>query len=124
MPYLLVPLALEVEVTLSGLPVVDDMVVVLAAALVTRPVLGVAVPPIGAVDWLLISCCIVKLNWPNMLVKLHVACTYECQWRGSSKTRKRADVRELGGERESGILRGLDVLANVDGKLGCPERSE
>ena len=76
MPYLLVPLALEVEVTLSGLPVVDDMVVVLAAALVTRPVLGVAVPPIGAVDWLLISCCIVKLNWPNMLVKLRVACTY------------------------------------------------
>ena len=50
MPYLSAPLALEVEVALAGLPVVDDPVVVFAAALVTRPVLGVVVPPMGAVD--------------------------------------------------------------------------
>ena len=50
LPYLSAPLALEVEVALAGLPVVDDPVVVFTAALVTRPVLGVEVPPMGTVD--------------------------------------------------------------------------
>ena len=109
MPYLSVPLALEVEVALAGFPVVDDAVVVFAAAAVlTGPVPGVAVPPMGAVYWPLISSWIVELNWPDMWVKLRVP-SKSSQW-GSSKTREKADVRELGGERESGILRGLGVL--------------
>ena len=100
------------EVALAGLPVVDDAAVVFAAALVTGPVLGVAVPPMGAVDWPLISCWIVVLNWPDMLVKLRVARTIKSQVSGGAPRRrgKMADVRELGGERESGILRRLGVL--------------
>ena len=65
MPHLSAPLALEVKVALAGLPVVDDAVVVFTAALVTGPVLGVAVPPMGAV------------YWPDMLVKLCVAGTFK-----------------------------------------------
>ena len=75
------------EVALAGLPVVDDAVVVFAAALVTGPVLGVAVPPMGAVDWPLISCWIVVLNWPDMLVKLRVARTIKSQVSGGAPRR-------------------------------------
>ena len=76
------------ELALVGLPVVDDTVIVLAAALVTGPVLRVAVPPISAVDWLLISCWIVELNWFDMLVKLRVARTYMKVSGGGPRRRK------------------------------------
>ena len=60
----------------------------------------------------MISRWIVVLNWPDMLVKLRVARTIKSRVSGGAPRRrgKKADVRELGGERESWTLRGLGVL--------------